>query len=174
MRVVAIKAPVFHGLMLHLGFFKRIIVALEAERPAVFYEQLLDVRSVRAVAIRALAAFHRIMLELGGLEGLLDIGVARKAGIGQRFFQQTLDARAVRVVACQAFAFRGRMFHFHLGDRIIVALEAQPPANLDEEFRVWRLVRVVTGRALAHRSRVMRVFHLCQKVGVALKTKSRQ
>ena len=126
---------------------------------------------MRRMAVRALAGFHRIVLELHGLQKIV---VAPKTGIGQRFLKVAFDVRTVRIVAFEAIALRRWMFNFFLGGRILVAFEAHRPAGTQEEFLVRRRVRAVAGCALAERGGIMREFDLCEKVLVALKTKCRE
>lgn len=122
MWVVAGEAIVLHRIMLHLPLGDRIIVAFEAKFPARFDEQGLVVRSMRAVAARALTAVHRIVLEL---HGLAEIVVTPETGFGHRFLEQSLVVRSVRGVAFEAFALHRRMFHLFLAAcRIIVAAKA--------------------------------------------------
>ena len=121
MWIVAIETAILGRLMLEFHLFKRVVVALQAERLARFGEQPLVVRSMGIVATGAVAVLDRIMLELERGEEIL---MATKARVDFRFFEDALVIGGMRIVTILAIACRGRMFYLGLGIHILVALDA--------------------------------------------------
>lgn len=147
---------------------EEIVVAIPTQRGAGFGDEMLVIARMRLMAGHAIAIADRLMdVFLFG-----NVGMAFEAGGFRGFAEQAFEIRGVRRVAIEAIAgFDREVFKLVIGERIVVAIQAEFIAGLRQQIFIGRLVRVVTTGALAVFHRLMFEFIAGDKILVAGKAK---
>ena len=104
----------------------KILMAVEAELPIRFGQELFDLRFVGLVTGRTLAVLNRLVFDLGSLELLVENVMAVKTQLTICFYQQPLLGGRVRIMAGKAFAILGRLMPaLAFGHRRVMTVQAQ-------------------------------------------------